>query len=336
MRPGLMVRGSLAGGLICAVTLIGALSIAAAPLSSDLHMPRYAHIFLIVDENKSYERVMNGQDAPVIAALAKQYGNATHFYAETHPSEPNYVAIVGGATFGITDDAPFSSPGHTIDAPNLSTQLQSSRLTWKGYYESLLGPGSLTISSGLYASKHSGFLNFRSVQRDPQRSNHLVDFLQLEKDLRIGNIPNFAFIVPNLCNDMHGAIRGSPFDCWATSGLIRRGDSEIKTLVGEIMASAAWTSRANAAIVITFDEDDGGGTEGCCGTDPRDPANAGGGHVPTIVITNHGPRRVVDPTAYSHYSLLRTIEDAFGIHNYLGRAGASTVVPMLPLFLRQR
>jgi hypothetical protein len=309
---------SRAAGLACAAILIGALSIAAAPLRSDLRMPRYGHIFLIVDENKSYERVMDGRDAPAIASLAKQYGTATHFYAETHPSEPNYVAIVGGATFGIADDAPFSSAGHTVDAPNLATQLRAAGLTWKGYYESLPEPGSLAIRSGLYASKHSGFLNFRSVQRDPQRGDHLVDFLQLEKDLRSGNIPNFAFIVPNLCNDMHGAIGNTPFNCWTTPGLIRRGDSEIKTLVGEIMASAAWSSRANAAIVITFDEDDGGG--------------AGGGHIPTIVITNHGPRHTTDPTPYSHYSLLRTIEDAFGIRNYLGHAGDPTVVPMLPLF----
>ncbi len=319
-----------------AAALIGALSIAAAPLRSDLRVPRYAHIFMIVDENKSYERVMSGQNAPVIAALAKQYGNATHFYAETHPSEPNYVAIVGGSTFGIADDAPFSSAGHTVDAPNLATQLEGAGFTWKGYYESLPEAGSLAVRSGLYASKHSGFLNFRSVQQDPRRSEHLVDFLQMQKDLRSGHIPNFAFIVPNLCNDMHGAIGNTPFDCWTTPGLIRRGDNEIKTLVGEIMASAAWSSKANAAIVLTFDEDDGGGTQGCCGTDPRDPANAGGGHVPTIVITNHGPRRVVDSTPYSHYSLLRTIEDAFGIHRYLGHANDPTVVPMVPFFLRQR
>jgi len=299
-------------------------------------MPRYAHIFMIVDENKSYERVMNGQDAPAIAALAKQYGNATHFYAETHPSEPNYVAIVGGSTFGIADDAPFSSAGHTIDAPSLATQLEGAGLTWKGYYESLPEAGSLAVRSGLYASKHSAFLNFRSVQQDPRRSEHLVDFARMQNDFRSGNIPNFAFIAPNLCNDMHGAGGNTPAGCQTTSGLIRRGDNEIKELVGEIMASAAWSSKANAAIVITFDEDDGGGTQGCCGTDPRDPANAGGGHVPTIVIANHGPRGIADPTPYSHYSLLRTIEDAFGIHNYLGHAGVSTAVPMLPLFLRQR
>jgi hypothetical protein len=287
--------------------------------AGDVRMPRYAHIFLIVDENKSYERVMNGQDAPTIAALAKQYGSATQFYAETHPSEPNYVAIVGGSTYGLADDAPYYAPGHTIDAPSLATQIEASKLTWKGYYESLPEPGSLAVWSGLYASKHSGFLNFRSVQQDPRRSEHLVDFVQLQSDIRSGKLPNFALIVPNLCNDMHGAVVIFPLSCHTVSGLIRRGDNEVKSLVGEITASPAWSSAENSAIVVTFDEDDAGGT-------------AGGGHIPTIVITNHGPRGVTDPTPYSHYSLLRTIEDAFGIHTYLGRANAAGVVPMLPLF----
>jgi phosphatidylinositol-3-phosphatase len=289
-----------------------------AVLKSDLRVPRYAHIFVIVDENKSFERIMNGKDAPAIAAFAKQYGSATHFYAETHPSEPNYVAIVGGATFGIADDAPFTAPGHTIEGPNLATQLESAHLAWKGYYESLPEPGSLAVRSGLYASKHSGFINFRSVQQHPQRRDHLVDFLQLHSDLVSGNIPNFALIVPNLCNDMHGAIGNTPLDCWTVGGLIRRGDNEIKVLAGEIMASRTWSSRANAAIVITFDEGD-----------REEPA---GGHIPTIVVTNHGPRGVADPTPYNHYSLLRTIEDAFGIHNYLRHAGDASAVPMLPLF----
>jgi hypothetical protein len=327
------MKAFLTIGLACAAVVTGGAQCAQAKAASgDLRMPRYAHIFLIVDENKSYERVMNGRDAPTIATLAKQYGSATHFYAETHPSEPNYVAIVGGSTYGITDDAPFWAPGHTIDALNLATQIESSGLTWKGYYESLPAPGSLAVWSGLYAAKHSGFLNFRSVQQDPRRTEHLVDFVQLHSDLRTGNIPNFALIVPNLCNDMHGAAVILPLDCHTVSGLIRRGDNEVKSLVGEITASPAWSSAANSAIVVTFDEDDAGGTQGCCGTDPRDPTNAGGGHVPTIVITNHGPRRVTDPTPYSHYSLLRTIEDAFGIHTYLGHANGPGVVPMLPLF----
>jgi hypothetical protein len=317
----------------------------------DAAIPRYTHIFVIVEENKDYARIVGSMDAPAITKLAKTYGSASRFYAETHPSEPNYVAMVGGYTYGIRDDDAFyckphdarpycshsNRPGyvnHTIDAPSLATQLDAAGLSWKNYEESLPHAGSLAVVSGYYASKHSGFVNFAGVQRDPHLAQHLVAFDALDADLHSGKLPSLSVIVPNVCNEMHGASEaGTPADCRfdAPSALIARGDREIAMLTHSIMTSAAW-SQGNAAIVITFDEDDGDGIQGCCGNDPSDPANTGGGHIPTVVITNHGPRGVVDPTPYNHYSLLRTVEDAFGIHDYLVRAGAPGVVPMVDLF----
>jgi hypothetical protein len=108
----------------------------------------------------------------------------------------------------------------------------------------------------------------------------------------------------------------------------------IGELVKRIMASTLWSTAANSAIVVTFDENDkderGGGDQGCCGIN----AQRGGGRIPTIVITNHGPRGVQDATPYNHYSLLRTTEEAFGITDYLGHAAdrANGVVSMAPLF----
>ncbi|HTX55968.1 MAG TPA: alkaline phosphatase family protein [Candidatus Acidoferrales bacterium] len=307
--------------------MIVAAVLLAAALAADAKIPRYDHIFVIVEENKDYARIIGSPDAPVITRLAKQYGSASRFYAEMHPSEPNYVAMVGGSTYGIRDDGPFFA--HTIDAPNLATQLEARGLSWKAYTEGLPSPGSLATFSGYYASKHDGFLDFHSVQDDPDRAQHIVGFDRLMADLRSGELPNFSFIVPNVCNEMHGASRAAaPQSCsvYHPAALIARGDREIGMLTGAIMKSPAWRSPGNAAIVITWDEDDGGGTQGCCGAVP------GGGHIPTIVITNHGPRGVVDATPYNHYSLLRTIEDAFGIHDYLVNAGATGVVPMVPLW----
>jgi hypothetical protein len=327
-------------------------------------MPRYSHIFVIVEENKDYGRIVGSPDAPEITRLARLYGNATNFFAETHPSEPNYVAMVGGYTYGIRDDDAYyckphdarpscphsGEPGyvdHTVHAPSLATQLENAHFTWKNYNESLPAPGSLAViatdshAAGIppnvyvYASKHSGFINFASVQKDPKRATHIVGFGQLHEDLRTGKVPNFSLVVPNLCDEMHGSSEsGTPQDCRYSdaSKLISRGDANVRSLVDEITKSPVWHSRENAAIVITFDEDDGGGKQGCCGTDPSDPANAGGGHIATVVVTNHGPRGVVDATPYSHYSLLRTIEDAFGIASHLARANAPGVRAMLPLF----
>jgi hypothetical protein len=349
--------------LLAATLLTLALSgPALAQTAADAAIPRYDHIFVIVEENKDYAEIVEGTFAPNFVALARHYGNATRFYSEVHPSQANYIALLGGDTFGIHDDDAFyckpgdarpfcygaAKPGyvdHTIQAPHLGDQLAAAGLHWKGYYEDLPEPGSEAIFAGangrpvvnplagLYAAKHSGFMNFASVQSAPDRAALIVGFDQLDADLASGDLPNFALVLPNQCNEMHGLyFPGMPDDCSAigSKALIRRGDAQIGRLVAKLQASSAWKSRGNMAIVITFDEDDKGRRDSCCGV----AANLGGGRIPTIVITNHGPRGVADDTPYSHYSLLRTLEDAFGVHQHLGHAADSDrgVVPMNRLF----
>ena len=338
---------------VATMLLLALLGASAGPL--DRQVPRYSHIFVIMEENKDYGMVFGSPDAPTITALGKEYGYASEFFGETHPSEPNYVALVGGSNWGIQDDDAFychpldtrpdcrdsnkpGYPDHTVDKPSLATQLEAVGLTWKNYNEDLPAPGSLVVSAGTYASKHSGFINYASVQNDPHRAQKIVGFDQFAADLQSGNVPNFSFVIPNLCDEMHGvaADKAPSEDCsyHNMSKLIWRGDQNVKTIVAQIMASPIWKAPGNVAIVVTFDEDDHYSTQGCCGNDPNDPTNRGGGHIPTIVITNHGPRGVADSTPYSHYSLLRTIEDAFGIDEHLARAGAPGVVPMVPLFAK--
>lgn len=281
-------------------------------------VPAYQHIFVIVDENKDYRSVVGSSAAPRINAMAARYGIATHYDAVAHPSEPNYVALVGGDTFGIHDDGSFLK--NAVSAPSLAAQLDAAHLSWKGYYEDIPAPGSLAQSAGLYASKHSGFLNFEGVQHDPHRSAHLVGFDALRRDAESGSLPAFALVVPNLCNDMHGVWSPHvPSNCWPVrwKGLVGRGDAAFAAIVDELMSSSAWTGKENTAIVLVFDEDDGDGREG------------GGGRVPAIVMTNHGGRSLRDATPYTHYSLLRTVEAAFGLA-YLGNA--RTAAPMTKLF----
>ncbi|HEV2362988.1 MAG TPA: alkaline phosphatase family protein [Caulobacteraceae bacterium] len=330
-------------------------------------VPPYAHIFVIMDENKEYAQLHDAALAPNFVALAKRYGEATEFFGEVHPSEANYVALLGGSTFGIHDDdwfgckpgmaadprcAKATAPGyvdHTVHAPQLGDLLEATGQNWKAYLESLPGAGSLAYiasdpiffngarKTALYASKHTGFLNFADVQADPRRAEHLVDFRRLKADLASGDLPAFALVIPNQCHDMHG-LEGAtiPAECRKQpyGPLVRRGDEELGELVGEIEASGAWKGPQNFAIVITFDEGAGKDRSGCCGVSPDAISNFGGGHIPTLVITNHGPRGLADPTPYNHYSLLRTIEDAFNLQPYLGLAAdtAAGVRPMTPLF----
>lgn len=354
-----MTRGAL-------IFLVACLGLSAAvrnpAAAANLAVPRYAHVIVIVEENKNY--ALDPALAPNMASWARRYGAATRFYGEVHPSEGNYVALLGGDTFGIhDDDAYYCRPGlvdqdcpgaaaagyvdHTVRAAHLGQQLERAGLSWKGYYEDLPAAGSLAVFAGgppplgpfsaLYASKHSGFINFASVQTDPNRAEHLVGMDQFDADLAHDRLPNFALVIPNQCNEMHGLrVADPPAGCDGRdpAGLIRRGDKVLGELVAKIQSSGAWRAKANLAIVITFDESESRAKEGCCAVSPGAASNFGGGHIPTIVITNHGPRGVSDDTAYNHYSLLRTIEDAFGISEHLGHAAdvAQGVKPMTALF----
>jgi phospholipase C len=376
----LKVARRLAALAIAGLALWAPVQAGPVPAGRDRAMPRYDHIFVIVGENKGFERLMDHPElTPNLVRLAAEYGSASQFYTEVHPSEGNYVAMLGGDTFGIHDDDAFyckphlkdpfceqsERPGyadHTVHAPSLTDQLAAQGLSWKGYYEDLPGAGSLVPrwpNAGypvegkpeqLYAAKHNGFVSFAHVQDAPYlwRARHIVNFRQLDADLASGDLPNYAHIVPNQCNEMHGL--GSddapvvPEGCREEedeAAVIRRGDFEFATLVDKITHSKVWRERGNVAIVITFDENDKpsrrSGRQGCCGYDPASAANFGGGRIPTIVITNHGPRGLVDPTPYNHYSLLRTTEAAFGIRHYLGHAADRDkgVVAMTPLFAVQ-
>jgi hypothetical protein len=351
-----------------ALTLLasaGAVAVsAAAPVSRVV--PHYDHVIVIVEENTGYRTIFERGWAPKLAAFAREYGNATQMYAETHPSEGNYVALVGGDTFGIADDdawycvpgstRPFCShaaqpnyPAHLIEGPNLAGKLRAKGLAWRAYLEDIPAPGSVAIMStgtdaappALYAAKHTGFTNFASVHRDPDLAQELVGFDALDADLRRGSFPAFALVVPNQCNEMHGiGAAHAPADCSGTDeALVRRGDAHAADLVAAIQASPIWTAaNKNTAIVITWDEDGKefrapGSPQSCCVIGANNP---GGGHIATIVLTNHGPRGVTDATPYNHYSLLRTIEDALGLGGHLRHAGDAKVLPMAPLFALTR
>jgi len=323
--------------------------------SANPAIPHYQHIVEIMMENTSYATIIGNPIAPQINALADTYGLATDYFGVTHPSEPNYVANIGGSFFGIQDDNQFyctpalasSDPNcagttvnHTLSAPNLADQVSAADLSWKGYFQSLppvpstgvikTGPnanGPYTFKSpsntnALYASKHNPFVNFTGTQDALSR---MVPDTQLAKDLAREKLPNFSYIVPDQCHDMHGTS-----SCPDTNGLISAGDTYVGSLVHEIMSSETWRDGRNA-IVITWDEDDfsdvGKPGTGCCGS------NVGGGHVATVVITNRTDHPIQDSTPYNHYSLLLSIEAAFRLPCIANACDAAHgVLPMTPLF----
>ena len=107
-----------------AVALVSAAASATAATAAS-SFPQYNHVFLVVQENENSNQVIGNTAAPEINALAADYGLATRYTAVGDPSEPNYVAMLGGSTFGISSDDPYFWPGHTVNQPNLMSQLES-------------------------------------------------------------------------------------------------------------------------------------------------------------------------------------------------------------------
>lgn len=329
--------------------------VSSASVSRGHGIPRYQHIVEIMMENTSYSAIIGNSLAPNLNALASTYGLATDYFGVTHPSEPNYVANLGGSFFGIQDDNQFyctpalaatdpncagTTVDHTVSNGNLATQLTAAGKTWKGYFQNLPPvPSSGVVMTGpnangpytfkwpsktdaLYASKHNPFVNFTGTQG---ALANMVPDTQLGTDLATGKLPNFSYVVPDQCHDMHGIAA-----CGDENELISTGDTYVGQLVNMIMHSPVWKQGRNA-IVITWDEDDfsdeGQPGTGCCGADP------GGGHVATIVITSKSHKHVADNTPYNHYSLLLSIEQAFGLPCLEHACDASLgVKPMTPLF----
>lgn len=310
--------------------------------------PSFSHMYVIMEENTSYDEIVgNTADAPYINSLINTYGFAANYYGVTHPSEPNYVATVAGDFFGLhADDPTFRS-----DATNIVDQLESKGLTWATYQQGLPAIGS-TVSqypatgSGLYVVKHDPFMLFNNVRNSPTRLNNIKPMDSLATDLATGTAPNFAFLAPDQCHDMHGVSPpsataygmpwcGYPANFVTPHATIRAGDDYVKSLVTTIMSSKAWTP--DSVIVLTWDENESSGlpstgptrgyagTEGCCASPPGD----GGGRVPTIVITST-PTHLVSLHPYNHYSLLKTIETNWDL-GCLANTCNSAVQPMTDL-----
>jgi hypothetical protein len=157
-------------------------------------------------------------------------------------------------------------------------------------------------------------VNFAELQT-PAEFGKMFPFTQFSADLAAGAVPNFSYIVPDECSDMHGAppwcVDSDNTGTVEQSWLIAEGDKFAGSVVNQITSSSMWQSGGNA-VIVTFDE-------GATATS----------QVATIVITNHGPRGITDNTSYNHYSLLASVQQTFGLGCLVN---SCTATPMAPLF----
>ncbi len=250
-----------------------------------------AHIVVLVMENKDYSSVIGSPDAPYTNSLARRYTLLTHMYAITHPSLPNYLALIGGSTFGRTSDCTDCFVG----AYNLVDQLERVGIGWKAYMQDLPHPCFTGVQYRNYVRRHDPFMYFDDIRRDAQRCRRIVPLARLARDLQARRLPPFAFVTPGLCADTH--------DCPVSTG-----DRFLARWVPRILSGLGH----NGVLVVTYDE--GEGDTGCCRL-------ARGGRIATVIAGPGAPRHTRVATRLDHFSLLRFIEDNWGLGR-LGAAGA--------------
>ncbi len=130
---------------------------------------------------------------------------ATHYYAISHPSLPNYLAIIGGSTFGIRSDC----TSCRASGPSLPQQLGEAGVDWRAYMQGMPRSCYLGVYSGLYAKKHNPFYYFPAIVSDPASCNRVVPGGRIWADLHSGSLPSFGWITPDLCNDAHDCPLGA-------------------------------------------------------------------------------------------------------------------------------
>jgi hypothetical protein len=241
-------------------------------------VPPFTHVVVVVFENHEATSIAGNPEAPTFNALARRYARLTDYDAVSHPSLPNYLALVSGSTQGITSDC----TGCVVDAPSLADTLAAAGKTWKTYAEDLPYPGFSGASAGRYAKKHDPFLYFRDVARSQRHRDRVVPFTRLAQDLARRRLPGFSLLIPNLCNDMH--------DC-----SVATGDAWLKAHVKPLRSPQL----RGGVVFVVFDE----------GTSNR----GGGGHIDALALGSTIRRGSKFAGATNHYGLLRTIEDAWGL-----------------------
>ena len=280
-------------------------------------MPQFGHVFIVEGENTSFSSTYSSSNMPYLTSLANQYGVSLHYWADTHPSIGNDLNLASGVISTNNDSATPSSLPLAID--NIAHEVEQAGKTWKDYVESdpnISGCGGL--KSGAYFVRHDPLKYFTNINKA-----NFVCFSQFATDLANHTLPNFSWLAPNGCDDAHDCSIGT-YDTW------------LKTEIGPLLASSYFQPGGDGLLIITFDEDDKGGTPSCTTTTVGQGC---GGQVETVVVSARSKlayqSTAGDPanfnSTYDEASILRTIADALGLKTS-GLGAAAARVPMADFF----
>jgi hypothetical protein len=267
------------------VRFVALLALMACPGATATPLPDFEHVVVIVFENKESTSVLGNPAAPTFNAYARRYVNLTRYYSVTHPSLPNYLALVSGSTHGIKSNCTTC----VAAGKSLADTIETSGRTWKTYAEGLPRPGFLGAFSRRYTKKHNPFAYFPDVANNPSRRSRIVPLTELAPDLRAGTLPSFSLLVPDLCHSMH--------DC-----SVRAGDTWLRRYAPPLL------SLPNSVVFVVFDE--------------GSSSVRGGGHTVALALGTAVRLQSRFTRFISHYGLLRTIEQAWDLP-LLGRSAGA-------------
>jgi len=261
-------------------------------------------VWIILMENHNWSQILGSKNAPYINSLLPKASHTEQYFNPPgiHPSLPNYLWLEAGTNFGILDDNPPSVNSQTT-TQHLVTFLQNKGITWKTYQENIDGLTCPLATAGEYAVKHNPFVYFDDVtgNQNPNSAeciSHVRPFTEIANDLATGNVAQYNFITPNLCDDMHDR-------CKPIHNAIAQGDTWLSQNLPTILNSAAYQT---GAVFITWDEAATG--DGPIGMIVLSPFAKGAGYQNSI--------------HYTHGSTLRTFQEIFGVTPFLGDAANQT------------
>jgi phosphatidylinositol-3-phosphatase len=220
--------------LVGAVALTGVVAVPLAPRVGLVAaaIPQLAHVVIVVEENRAQTNIIGNKSTPFINALAANGAMMAQSFAETHPSEPNYLALFAGSTLGVTKDVCPVNGGTT---PNLGSELLAAGYTFIGFAEDLPAVGSTVCSAGKYTRKHVPWANFSNVP-----PTHSVPFSTFPAPGNYASLPTVSFVIPNNDDNMH-------------DGSIAQGDAWLNR---QLSGYANWAVANNSLLIVTWDEDD--------------------------------------------------------------------------------
>jgi acid phosphatase len=264
--------------------------------------PQFSRVFIVVEENASYSQVIGNPVMPYLNRLAGQYGLATNYFANTHPSIGNYFAMTTGRL--ITNDDGFTG---TVSADNIVRRLVTAGKTWHVYAESLPSAGYTGGNVHSYLKRHNPFAYFSDVTSNIAQAANIVPFSQFAPDLAHGSLPQYVFIVPNAQDDAHDCPGGG--SC-SDDVKLAAADRWLKANIGPLITSSGF--RNGGLLLITFDE--------ASTADSRH----GGGQIATVIVSSKAKKGFRSSTFHQHESLLKLSLRALGVKSFPGSAANAT------------